>query len=141
MEALSDPDPTVRISAIDALATEPHEIVTAELLKRFRDNDPNVRLAAADVLARRVDTPPAHFVPLLHDANFEVRLAAVQYLGGFRIRRSLLNFCPCSTMPTATYARRSRAPSEHARCEGAVETLVIMLADEEQMVRVAAEVA
>jgi HEAT repeat protein len=96
-------------------------------------------LAAAQVLSRRCDTPPDHFVPLLQDASFEVRLLAVQFLGQVphpQIAEYLLPLLSDSDsdvrQATATALGRTGSPS-------AVEGLVLALADEERLVRAMAE--
>jgi HEAT repeat protein len=139
LDALQDPDPTVRISAIHALEEETDEEVSAELLKLFWDVDPHVRLAAARVLAGRPELPPAHFLPLLEDAHFEVRLAAVQFLGRQfhpQIAEALL---PRLGDSDNDVRQAAAVALGHLRYTAALEPLVLALADEESSVRVAAD--
>src|SRR5258705_1626992 len=64
-------DSRTRISAIYALSQLSSDSVTGEILKLLRDHDPIVRSTAVQVLAVRDDPPPAHFVGLLADPDFE----------------------------------------------------------------------
>jgi HEAT repeat protein len=73
-----------RVSALHDLGQISDPRITQELLKLFRDPEAEVRLAAAQAVAGRDDAPPAHFVGLLQDRSYEVRLAAVQFLGRIR---------------------------------------------------------
>src|SRR5215475_10854485 len=74
-------DLLARVSAVHDLGQINDPRISQELLKLFRDQEAEVRLAAAQALAGRDDSPPAHFVGLLQDPSYEVRLAAVQFLG------------------------------------------------------------
>ena len=85
LAALSDQDPTVRVSAIHALGKDAGEEVTMHLRAHLSDPESCVRLAAAEVLAKRLDPALARdFLGLLADQNFEVRLSAIQFLGRIR---------------------------------------------------------
>jgi HEAT repeat protein len=77
-------DLLTRMAAVHDLAQIKDPEVTSELLKLFRHPDAQMRLAAAQALAGRDGSPPAHFLGLLHDANSDVRLVAVQFLARIR---------------------------------------------------------
>ena len=72
-------DLLARISAIHDLGQTSSPIVSEELVKFLRHPEPEVRLAASQALAVRDDTLPAHFLGLLEDSSFEVRLVAVRF--------------------------------------------------------------
>ena len=139
LEALKDSDPTVRVSTIHSLGSVASEHVMAEILKLFRDRDPHVRLAAAQVMARRNDSPPAHFMCLLEDKSFEVRLAAVQFLGRIRNPQVAELLLPLLSDTDVDVRQATAAALGTLGNPSAIEALVISLTDEDKMVRRAAE--
>ena len=139
LRALVDPDSSVRISAIYALETEKDDRVTEALLKLFRESDPRTRLASVQVLSRRSNTPPAHFIPLLRDKVFEIRLAAVQFLGNVRAPEITQALLPCLS-DLDNDVRQAAAVALGKQADPvAVEALVMAMADEDRLVRASAE--
>jgi HEAT repeat protein len=134
-------DPGVRISAIHALGRVSSEGVTGQILKRFRDNDPDVRLAAVQVLAERDDAPAAPFLGLLEDANVELRLAAVQFLGRIRNAQIADVLLPLLFDAQASVRRATATALGMVGNVSAVESLVVSLTDDDFHVRQAAEQA
>jgi HEAT repeat protein len=139
LQSLNDPDPSVRVSAITSLETELDETVTMELLKKFRDHDKNVRLVAAQVLARRPQPPAAHFLPLLKDENFEIRAAAVHFLGRLVHPALADRLIPLLTDKDNDVRHATAKVLGEMGAPEAIESLVIALADEDKLVRAAAE--
>jgi HEAT repeat protein len=142
LAAARDPDPTVRVSAIYALANENSGEVANMLTNSFRDRDPQVRLAAAEVLAKWDD--PAYipcFFDLLADSHFEVRLTAVKFLARRRDPQAAEVMLPlmqdADSDVRLTVAQALGAVGNPV----AIEALVIGLTDEERAVREAAALA
>jgi HEAT repeat protein len=141
LAALTNPDPSVRVDAIHALDPEREEVVTVELLKMLCDRDQNVRLAAVQVVSRRPESPPAHFLPLLKDPHFEIRVAAVQFLGKFQNAQIADLLAPLLSDPDND-VRIATAKALGEICAScSIRPLVMALADEEHQVRAAAEYA
>jgi HEAT repeat protein len=135
LEALRDHDFSVRISAVHSLQHVVSEQVTGEILKLFRDSDNHVRLAAAQVVARRQDAAPAHFLGLLEDQNFEIRLVAVQFLG--KIRSPHIAEILMARLSDSDVDIRQETASALGMMgnPAAIEPLVLCLADEDRLVR------
>jgi HEAT repeat protein len=138
---LTDSDPGVRLSAIHALDSEREEFVTVELLKLLRDRDQNVRMAAVQVVSRRIESPPAHFLPLLKDPHFEIRVAAVQFLGKFSHPEISVALAPLLSDPDNDVRLAVAKALGEVRSASALRPLILALADEEPQVRSAAEYA
>jgi HEAT repeat protein len=134
-------DPKTRISAVHALGQLSSDSVTVELLKLFRDRDPAVRSTAVQVLAMRDDPPPAHFVGLLGDPDFEVRLAAVQFLGRVRHPHIAEVLLPLLSDPDADVRQATATALGLIRHASAIEPLMLKLSDANQFVRQAVEKA
>ena len=141
LAGLADPDPGNRIATIHSLGQVTHPEVTAEILKRFRDNDSDVRLAAAQMLSSRDDPSPVHFLGLLDDANFEVRLAAVQFLGRIRNQQIAQVLIPVLSDSSVDVRQATAAALGRIGHACAIEGLVMCLTDEDRLVRQAAESA
>ncbi len=134
-------DPRTRISAVHALGQLSSDSVTGELLKLLRDQDPAVRSTVVQVLATRDDPPPAHFVGLLGDPDFEVRLAAVQFLGRVRHPHIAEVLFPLLSDPDADVRQATTTAVGQMGNSSAIERLMLRLTDANQFVRQAAEKA
>ena len=133
-------DPSVRISAIYALAKEPSDRVANVLLKTIRDANPQVRLAAAHALTKRADPAHAqHFFNLLQDAHFEVRLAAVKFFARLRDPKTADALVPLLQDADSDVREAAAQALGAVGNADAVEPLVLALVDEERSVRQAAE--
>lgn len=140
LTAAQDPDPSVRVSAIYALANHPSAEIGRMLVNTFRDQEPLVRHAAADVLAKWED--PAYvryFIELLADRHFDVRITAVQFLGKMRDPQAVEVLLPLLRDPDSDVRRASAVALGNLGDERAIEALVLVLIDEERTVRAAAE--
>jgi HEAT repeat protein len=141
LAAVTDDEPTVRVSAIHALGkVTGNDDVTAALLRALRDPEGCVRVAAGQVLSKRESTDLVpYFLALISDNHFEVRLVAVQFLGRFyspQIVEALqqrLGDKDCDVRLAATKALGVLGDPV------AVESLVLVLVDEERAIRLAAE--
>ena len=139
IEALKDPDSTVRATALHSLQFVTSEEVTGEILRLFRDSDSNVRLAAAQVMSRRADAAPTHFLGLLEDKSFELRLVAVQFLSRIRNPHIAEVLLPRLSDPDIDVRQETAAALGSMGNSSVIESLVLCLADEDRLVRKAAE--
>jgi len=135
LAALRDHDFSVRISAVHSLQHVMSEQVTGEILKLFRDSDNHVRVSAAQVMARRQDAVPAHFLGLLEEENFELRLVAVQFLGKIRNPQIAEVLMPRLSDPDVDIRQETASSLGVMGNPSAIEPLVLCLADEDRMVR------
>jgi HEAT repeat protein len=133
--ALQSNDLLVRISAVHDLGQISDPQITEELLKLFRDRDPEVRLVAAQTLAGRDDSPPAHFLGLLQDTSFEIRLAAVQFLGRVRHQQIAEVLFPLLSDPSLEVRQATATSMGLIGNASAIEALVVSLADEDDHMR------
>jgi len=139
LEAVRDPDFTVRVSAIHALGLEAGDDVSNALLNSLGDPEARVRLAAAEELYKRSDASHIpFFVGLLSDPHFELRLVAVQFLS----RTSDPQYA--EAMLPLLSDRDNDVRLAAARALGllgnpvAIQPLVLVLTDEERAIREAA---
>jgi HEAT repeat protein len=132
-------DTLARISAIHDLGQINDPEITRELLTLFRDRNPEVRRVAAQALAIRDDAPPAHFLGLLQDTSFEVRLLAVQFFG--RIRRPQIAevLLPLLSDPNLQVRQATATTIGLVGNPSAIEALVVSLADQDVQMRHIAE--
>jgi len=98
-----------------------------------------VRLAAAQVMSRRSDALPGHFLGLLEDENFEIRLVAVQFLGKIRSPQIAEMLIPRLSDPDVDIRQETAAALGMMSNASAIEPLVFCLADEDKMVRRSAQ--
>lgn len=132
LAAVRGKDLLARVSAVHDLGQIDDPRITQELLELFRDPEPEVRLVAAQVLAERDDSPPAHFVGLLQDNSYEVRLAAVQFLGRIRHRQIVELLVPLlSDQEVLVRQATARALGAIGQAS-AIEPLVGSLADKDE---------
>ena len=81
-EALNDPDPVVRLAAVQALRRLQGPGMLASLETKCTDADPNIRAESARALGNIGDRQAvSNLVELLHDDNGFVRSAAAESLG------------------------------------------------------------
>jgi len=136
---LRDQAPKVRVSAVLALGQLSGDNITVELLKLFRDSDADVRSTAIEVLSMRDDPPPAYFVSLLGNPDFEIRLAAVQFLGRVRHPHIAEVLVPLLADPDADVRQATATALGLIGKVSAIEPLLLSINDKDQFVRRAAE--
>jgi HEAT repeat protein len=136
---LQNGDLLTRVSAVHDLGkvNEPH--ITEVLLKLFRHRDTEIRLAAAQAVAAREDAPPGHFLGLLQDTSFEVRLAAVKFLGRIRHKQIAELLFPLLADPHLEVRQATATALGLIGNPCAIEALVVSLADEDEQMRLMAE--
>jgi HEAT repeat protein len=96
LDALKDPEPSVRTAAVNALVTLPvggtsalvdPRKVTAVLVERLRDPDSQTRLSAIQIMAALGNSaegdPPQELFAALHDESASIRALAVITLTSF----------------------------------------------------------
>jgi len=137
LTAARDPDSTVKVSALRSLAGDQSEQVDDLLVQTLWDADSRARLAAAEVLALRDSQFKyrENFIPLLGDKQFEIRLAAVRYLGKSRDPKVIEHMFPLLSDPDADVRRtviQSLAVLHDPAC---IEKLLAVVTDEESSVR------
>ncbi len=82
INALLDVDPTVRISAGQALAEVKHPVVTVPLTLLLTDLDSQVKVAAADILVRtHAPGVVERLLEMLSDAGLELKVEITRLLG------------------------------------------------------------
>jgi HEAT repeat protein len=124
-----------RVSAVHDLGQINDPRIIQELLKLFRDRDREVRLVAAQTLAARDDSPPAHFVGLLQDESYEVRLAAVQFLGRIRHQQIVEVLVPLLSDENTLVRQATAKTLGLIGQPSAIEALVISLGDKNDHMR------
>jgi len=78
---LSDPDPVIRLAAIESLATMDYPGIPAALTEALRDPMPQIRIEALEALALQNDAASiTDIVACLFDSNRQVRIAAIDTL-------------------------------------------------------------
>lgn len=138
---LRSSDLLVRVSAVHDLGHFNEPQITEVLLRLFRHHDTEVRLAAAQAVAAREDASPAHFMGLLQDASFEIRLVAVQFLGRIRHSQIAEVLCPLLDDPSLQVRQATAVALGQLGNASAIEALVVSLADEDEQMRLMAEQA
>jgi HEAT repeat protein len=141
LAALRGNDLLSRVSAVHDLGEINDPRITQEILKLFRDRDPEVRLVAAQSLAVRDDSPPAHFVGLLQDNSYEVRLVAVQFLGRIRHRQIVEVLVPLLSDENVLVRQATARALGLIGEASAIEALLVSLGDEDEHMRYTAEQA
>jgi HEAT repeat protein len=141
LAAVNDPDPTVRVCAIHALAKAVGDPVVIKLLKRLvGDRDPRIRLATAQVLTTSKHPDLAGlFLGLLKDGSFEVRLVAVEFLGRMRAPQHVPAMLAMLADADSDVRHAAAVALSEVGSPAAIEGLVLALSDEDQAVRKAAE--
>ena len=124
-------DLLARISAIHDLGQTASPIVSEELLKFLRHPEPEVRLAGSQALAGRDDTLPAHFVGLLEDSNFEVRLVAVRFFARVPNQQITQILLPLLSDPVTQVRLATAMTIGLIGNAAAIEGLVVALVDED----------
>jgi hypothetical protein len=88
---LEDPSPSVRLSAVNALARLNHEGPRGEIAAAMQDEDERVRLAALHAALRvHVFSGVAEVVALIDDPSAQVRRKAARTLGAMRTSDAVL---------------------------------------------------
>jgi len=141
LAALRGNDLLTRVSAVHDLGQINDPRITQELLELFRDRDAELRLVAAQVLAGRDDSPPANFLGLLQDESYEVRLAAVQFLGRIRHQQIVEVLVPLLSDENVLVRQETARALGFIGQASAIEPLVVSLADEDAHVCCAVEQA
>ena len=141
LAALTGNDLLARVSAVHDLGELNDPRITQELLKLFRDPEAEVRLVAAQTLARHDDSPPAHFVGLLLDNSYEVRLAAVQFLGRIRHEQIVEVLVPLLSDENVLVRQATAKALGQIGQPSAIEALLVSLGDEDEHVRYTVEQA
>jgi len=136
---LQSGDLLVIVSAIHDLGNIGEPQITEMLLKLFRHREAEIRLAAAQAVAARDDAPPGHFLGLLQDPNFEVRLTAVQFLGRIRHKQIAEVLFPLLADPKLEVRQATATALGLIGNPSAIESLVVSLADEDEHMRLVAE--
>ena len=78
---LSDPDPVIRLAAIESLATMDYPGISAALTEALRDPNPQIRIEALEALALQNDAASISDIEAcLFDSNRQVRIAAIDTL-------------------------------------------------------------
>jgi HEAT repeat protein len=127
-------DLLARISAIHDLGQTTSPIVSQELLKFLRHPEPEVRLVASQALAGRDDTLPAHFLGLLEDSNFEVRLVAVRFFARVPNQQIAQILSPLLSDPVTEVRLATATTIGLIGNAAAIEDLVLALADDDILV-------
>jgi HEAT repeat protein len=141
LAAVRGNDLLARVSAVHDLGEINDPWITQQLLKLFRDRDAEVRLVAAQTLAGRDDSPPAHFVGLLLDESYEVRLAAVQFLGRIRHQQIVEVLIPLLSDENVLVRQATAKALGLIGQASAIEALLVSLGDEDEHVRYTVEQA
>jgi HEAT repeat protein len=141
LAAVRGNDLLARVSAVHDLGEINNPRITQELLKLFRDPDAEVRLVAAQTLGGRDDSPPAHFVGLLLDKSYEVRLAAVQFLGRIRHQQIVQVLIPLLSDENVLVRQATAKALGLIGQASAIEPLLVSLGDEDEHVRYTVEQA
>jgi len=136
---LQNGDLLVRVSAVHDLGKVSEPQITEVLLKLFRHRDTEIRLAAAQAVAAREDAPAGHFLGLLQDPSFEVRLTAVQFLGRIRHKQIAEVLFPLLADPKLEVRQATATALGLIGNPSAIESLVVSLADEDEHMRLVAE--
>jgi HEAT repeat protein len=136
---LQSGDLLVRVSAVHDLGHINEPQITAVLLRLFRHADTEVRLAAAQAVAARDDAPPGHFLGLLQDPNYEIRLTAVKFLGRIRHKQIGEVLFPLLADPKLEVRQATATALGLIGNPSAIESLVVSLADEDEQMRLVAE--
>jgi HEAT repeat protein len=136
---LQSGDLLVLVSAVHDLGQVPEPQITEVLLRLFRHRDAHVRLAAAQAVALREDAPPGHFLGLLQDPNFEIRLTAVKFLGRIRHKQIAEVLFPLLADPKLEIRQATATALGLIGSPAAIESLVVSLADEDEHMRLVAE--
>lgn len=90
-EATADPDPSVRLAAVNALRQMGQRGGSAVLLAKLADSDPHIRAAAVRVLGGMGDRSVSlKLLPLLQDDSGFVRAATAEALGKLGDRSAIL---------------------------------------------------
>jgi HEAT repeat protein len=127
------------VSAVHDLGQSNEPQITEVLLRLFRHRETNVRLAAAQAVASREDAPPGHFLGLLQDPNFEIRLTAVKFLGRIRHKQIAEVLFPLLADPKLEVRQATATALGLIGNPSAIESLVVSLADEDEHMRLVAE--
>ena len=78
---LSDPDPVIRLAALESLATMDYPGIPAALTEALRDPMPQIRIEALEALALQNDAAAITDIKAcLFDSNRQVRIAAIDTL-------------------------------------------------------------
>ena len=141
LAALRGNDLLSRVSAVHDLGEINDPRITQEILKLFRDRDPEVRLVAAQTLAGRDDSPPASFVGLLQDESYEVRLAAVQFLGRICHQQIVEVLVPLLSDENVLVRQATARALGLIGKASAIEALLVSLGDEDEHMRYTVEQA
>lgn len=136
---LQNGDLLVRVSAVHDLGQIGEPQITEVLLRLFRHRDTEVRLAASQAVAAREDAPPGHFLGLLQDPNFEIRLTAVKFLGRIRHKQIAEVLFPLLADPNLEVRQATATALGLIGNPSAIESLVVSLADEDEHMRLVAE--
>ena len=139
---MRDPDISVRVSAIHALAAIGGERVSLALGMMAQDENPLVRLAVAESM--RKNWHPALFefiVGMVNDNSFEVRIAATETLGRSGDSNALKPLIVCLNDPDEDVRRAATQALGNLKDTGALYSLIGKLLDPEAAVRQAAESA
>jgi ParB family chromosome partitioning protein len=141
LAAVRGNDSLARVSAVHDLGEINDPRITQEILKLFRDRDAEVRLVAAQTLAERNDSRAADFVGLLQDKSYEVRLAAVQFLGRIRHQQIVEVLVPLLSDENALVRQTTAKALGLIGQACAIEALEVSLRDEDEHVRYTVEQA
>jgi HEAT repeat protein len=141
LAALRGNDLLSRVSAVHDLGEINDPRITQEILKLFRHPDPEMRLVAAQTLAGRDDSPPASFVGLLQDQSYEVRLAAVQFLGRIPHQQIVEVLVPLLSDENVLVRQATARALGLIGEASAIEALLVSLGDEDEHMRYTAEQA
>jgi HEAT repeat protein len=134
-------DLLARVSAVHDLGQINDPRIAQELLKLFRDPESEMRLAAAQAVAGRDDAPPGHFVGLLQDKSYEVRLTAVQFLGRVRHQQIVEVLIPMLSDEIVLVRQAAAKALGQIGQASAIEALTASLGDEDEHVRYSVEQA
>jgi HEAT repeat protein len=87
---LSNPDPVIRLAAIESLGDMTNQATLPALSAALNDPNPQLRIAALEALASQEDASAVGSIePLLFDHDREVRVAAIEALADLEVETAV----------------------------------------------------